>query len=91
MQNIILQRALKAPGLCFGIHVGKKQSLRARTTCVWYLGDFRGRRRCPRLEAKATDPLERDQSKRDKVKYRIYLMEFAHEDIRPWDSQNFQE
>ena len=57
MQNIILQRALKAPGLCFGIHVGKKQSLKARTTCVLVAGGLQGKMKMPTLGGKGNRPV----------------------------------
>lgn len=62
---------LEGPRLGFGLHVEKNQLLKARATCTLEPWGLRGRRGCLRLKAKATDLLERDQSKREKDKFCI--------------------
>lgn len=62
---------LESPGPGFGLHVEKSQLLKARATCTLEPWGLRGKIRVPRLKAKATDLLERDQSKREKDEFCI--------------------
>lgn len=92
------QRTLKVTGPCFVIHAEEEPVTgKQEQDILWHLGHSRGRWRCPYLEAKATDSLERNQSKWEKKKIHqnitSYLIEFVYESM--WDttqdSQNYHE